>query len=160
MVEITIVFVLLLISGAFSGTEVAFTSLSVDQIERLKKEHGRKGRLVARLHDRLDVVLSSITIGNNLANMIASALVAAFTIRVFGEKWLTVSTLVLTILGVDHCEVTPKQIGITHNDLVTLRMSPVLTFSRSSLPRLSGSFVRLVAHWHVFSVEPSAPALP
>lgn len=117
---------LLLVSGAFSGTEVAFTSLSVDQIEGLKREHGVRGKLVAKLYGELDVVLTSITIGNNLANLAASALVSAFTIRMFGETWLTVSTAVLTILVLIIGEVTPKQIGILHNEFVTVHLSGFL----------------------------------
>lgn len=126
MVELLVVFALLLVSGAFSGTEVAFTSLSLDQIERLKRENGAHGRLVAKLYDELDVVLTTITIGNNMANLAASALVSAFTIRLFGETWLTVSTVILTILVLIIGEVTPKQIGILNNEVVTLRLSRFL----------------------------------
>jgi Mg2+/Co2+ transporter CorB len=111
------------VSGAFSGTEVAFTSLSLDQIEHLKREHGLRDRRVAKLSDELDVVLSSITIGNNLANLAATALVSAFTIRLFGEVWLPVSTIVLTTLVLIIGEVTPKQIGILHNEFVTVHYS-------------------------------------
>ncbi len=126
MIDILIVFFLLLISGAFSGTEVAFTSLSVDQLERMKKTKGTSGKLVAKLHEKIDVVLTSITIGNNLANLAASALVSALTIRLFGEAWLPVSTVVLTILVLIIGEVTPKQIGIMHNEFVTLSLSRFL----------------------------------
>jgi CBS domain containing-hemolysin-like protein len=126
VLEISIVFLLLLISGSFSGTEVAFTSLSVDQLERFRRRHGARGKLTAKLHDELDVVLTTITIGNNLANLAASALVSALTIRLFGETWLTVSTIVLTILVLVIGEVTPKQIGILHNEFVTLHMSRFL----------------------------------
>lgn len=126
VIEISIVFLLLVVSGAFSGTEVAFTSLSFEQIERLKKQHGRRGRQVAHLYDNLDTVLTSITIGNNLANLAASALVSAFTIRVFGDAWLTASTFVLTIFVLIIGEVTPKQIGIMHNEAVTLRLARFL----------------------------------
>ena len=128
MVEIAIVVVLLIISGAYSGTEVAFTSLTVDQIERIKRKYGRRGKLTAQLHDELDLVLTSITIGNNLANLAASALVSAFTIRVFGEAWLMASTGVLTILVLIFGEVTPKQIGILHNEYVTVHLSRFLRF--------------------------------
>ena len=94
MIEITAVFLLLLISGSFSGTEVAYTSLSFEQLERMKRKGGRSGKLAARLHDELDTVLTTITIGNNFANLAASALVSAWTIRLFGEAWLTASTAV------------------------------------------------------------------
>jgi putative hemolysin len=145
VLELSIVFLLLLISGAFSGTEVAFTSLSLDQIEELKRDHGRRGNLVANLYDRLDVVLTSITIGNNMANLAASALVSAFTIRLFGEAWLTVSTVVLTIAVLIIGEVTPKQIGILHNQGVTLRLSGFLKiFSLIFAPVIW--FIRLVSN--------------
>jgi putative hemolysin len=124
--EIAIIAALLLISGAFSGTEVAFTSLSVEQLEHMKRERGIRGRLVAKLYDELDVVLTSITIGNNMANLAASALVSALTIRLFGETWLTVSTVVLTLLVLVFGEVTPKQIGILNNEFVTIHMSRFL----------------------------------
>lgn len=152
MIEIIIVFVLLVASGTFSGTEVAFTSLSVDQLERFRRRHGSRGRLAAKLYDELDVVLTTITIGNNLANLAASALVSALTIRLFGETWLTASTVILTILVLIIGEVTPKQIGILHNEFVTLRMarflrvfsivfSPVILLVRlvsNALTRLTG----------------------
>lgn len=126
MVEITAVFLLLFISGTFSGTEVAYTSLSFEQLERMKRKGGRSGRLAAGLHDEIETVLTTITIGNNFANLAASALVSAWTIRLFGEAWLTVSTAVLTILVLIIGEVTPKQIGIIHNERVALRLARLL----------------------------------
>lgn len=126
MIEITAVFILLFISGTFSGTEVAYTSLSFEQLETMKHRKGKKGELTARLHDRLDNVLTTITIGNNIANLAASALISAWTIRLFGEAWLTVSTAVLTILVLIIGEVTPKQIGIIHNERVALSLARVL----------------------------------
>jgi len=145
VIEIIIVFILLLASGTFSGTEVAFTSLSVDQLERFKRRHGARGRLVAKLYDELDVVLTTITIGNNLANLAASALVSALTIRLFGETWLTLSTVILTILVLIIGEVTPKQIGILHNEAVTLGMSRFLrVFSIVFFPVII--LVRLVSN--------------
>jgi CBS domain containing-hemolysin-like protein len=62
VIEITAVFILLLVSGAFSGTEVAYTSLSFEQLERMKRKGGRAGKLAARLHDELDTVLTTISL--------------------------------------------------------------------------------------------------
>ncbi len=126
MLEISIVVILLVISGAFSGTEVAFTSLTVDQLERMKRDYGKRGQMVADLYDELDLVLTSITIGNNLANLAASALVSALTIRLFGEAWLAVSTAALTMAVLVFGEVTPKQIGIFHNEYVTRHLARFL----------------------------------
>ncbi len=135
MFEITAVVVLLLLSAAFSGTEVAFTSLSFEQIEQLRRKGGRTGKLVATLHDEIDTVLTTITIGNNFANLAASALVSAWTIKLFGEAWLTASTAILTILVLVVSEVTPKQIGIAHNESVTKTLArPLKILSYVFLP--------------------------
>jgi CBS domain containing-hemolysin-like protein len=135
VIEITAVCILLLVSGAFSGTEVAFTSLSFEQLEQLRRKGGRQGRLVASLHDEIDTVLTTITIGNNFANLTASALVSAWTIRLFGEAWLTASTIILTVLVLIISEVTPKQIGIVHNEQVARTLSrPLKLLSYAFLP--------------------------
>lgn len=126
MIDVVVVLLLLAISGVYSGSEVAFTSLSVDQVERFRKKKGKRGRIAASLHDELDLVLTNITIGNNLANLAASAIVSALTIRLFGEAWLTLSTVVLTVLVLIFGEVTPKQIGILHNEWVSLHMARFL----------------------------------
>ncbi len=150
MLEISAVFVLLLLSGAFSGTEVAYTSLSFEQLERLRRKGGRSGKLVASLHDEIETVLTTITIGNNFANLAASALVSAWTIRLFGEAWLTASTAVLTILVLVISEVTPKQIGIAHNEGIATGLArPLQILSYVFLPfvfiisAISGALTRL-----------------
>jgi len=150
VIEIAAVFLLLLISGAFSGTEVAYTSLSFEQLERMKRKGGRSGRLAAQLHEQIDTVLTTITIGNNFANLAASALVSAWTIRLFGEAWLTVSTALLTIMVLIIGEVTPKQIGIIHNDRIAPGVAYILrVLSYVFLPfiviisAISGALTRL-----------------
>jgi putative hemolysin len=150
VLEISAVFILLLLSGAFSGTEVAYTSLSFEQLERLRRKGGRSGKLVASLHDEIETVLTTITIGNNFANLAASALVSAWTIRLFGEAWLTASTAVLTIIVLVVSEVTPKQIGIAHNEGIATGLArPLQILSYVFLPfviiisAISGALTRL-----------------
>ncbi len=125
MTDLAIAIVLLLVSALFSGTEVAYTSLSLDQIEKMRRG-GRTSRLAAWLHDRLDTVLTTITIGNNLANLAASALVTVWTTRTFGEGFVGVSTGALTLLVIVFGEVTPKQIGFSQNDIISRFTAPVL----------------------------------
>lgn len=135
MIELIVVGILLILSGVFSGTEVAYTSLTVDQVERLRKSNGRAAQMAATLHDRLDVVLTTITIGNNLANLIASALVSALTIRYFGEVWLGASTGALTLVVLVFGEVTPKQIGIARNEAIARALAmPLRVLSLVFMP--------------------------
>ena len=70
-------------NGYFSSVETAFTSLSPGQINALAENRGKRGRLVRKLTERHDILLTTLLIGNNLANLGASALTTAMTIRIY-----------------------------------------------------------------------------
>ena len=118
--------VLLLLSGVFSGTETAFTSLSLMQIHSLNTKYGKKGHVAQRLLERPDRLLTTVLIGNNLVNIAASALASAITIRVFGNGALGAMTGILTLFILIFGEVTPKQIAIVHNETIACAMAPAI----------------------------------
>lgn len=118
--------VLLLLSGVFSGTETAYTSLSLMQIHELGIKYGKKGELAQRLLQRPDRLLTTVLIGNNLVNIAASAIASAITIRLFGNAALGAMTGVLTLFVLIFGEVTPKQIAIVRNEPIACAMAPVV----------------------------------
>ncbi|MEA1910449.1 MAG: hemolysin family protein [Spirochaetota bacterium] len=133
--EIILFLILLIISGVFSATETAFTSLSVVQIQELASDYNKKGRMVKFLSKRPDILLTTILIVNNLVNIAASSLVANMTIRIYGSQALAVSTGLLTLIILIFAEVTPKQIAIIHNEKIALYMAiPVRLVSWILLP--------------------------
>ena len=106
--------VLLILSGFFSGTETAYTSLSPAQIHDLTKRFSKRGVIVQRLMDSPERLLTTVLIGNNLVNVAASALATVLTIRLFGSGYEWLMTAVLTVLLLIFGEVTPKRIAIIH----------------------------------------------
>ncbi len=117
---------LLLLSGVFSGTETAFTSLSLMQIHSLKTKFGKNGEIAQRLLERPDRLLTTVLIGNNLVNIAASAIASAITIRLFGNAALGAMTGVLTLFILIFGEVTPKQIAIVHNEYIASVTAPAI----------------------------------
>lgn len=120
---------LLVLSGFFSGTETAFTSLTPAQVHDLKRSHPHRGRIVDRLMSRPGRLLTTVLIGNNLVNVAASAVATVLTIRLFGSGYEWATTGVLTVLLLIFGEVTPKQLAIVHNEswvLHTCRLIRVL----------------------------------
>ena len=121
---------LLVISALFSSVETAFTSLSPGQVIALAKNHGKKGLLVQKLSERQDILLTTLLIGNNLANIGASALTTAFTIKMFGNAYIAGATGALTLIILVFCEVTPKQIALAANEALCLYSArPILFLS-------------------------------
>ncbi len=119
---------LILLSGFFSATETAYTSLSMLQIQHLVENHGKKGRYVKELSSKPDILLTTILIGNNLVNIGASALASQLTIEVFGSQMLGVMTGILTLVILIFSEVTPKRIAIIHNETIALHTGGMVKF--------------------------------
>jgi putative hemolysin len=117
---------LLILSGFFSSSETAFTSLTLFQIEHLRKKKGRRGRWIKDLYSKSDILLTTLLIGNNLVNIGASALATSFTISLWGSRFIGYTTGVLTLVILIFCEVTPKQLALIHNESIALFTVPVI----------------------------------
>ncbi|WP_319559491.1 hemolysin family protein [Marispirochaeta sp.] len=118
--SIIILVSLILLSGFFSATETAYTSLSSLQIQHLIERYGRRGRRVKELSGKPDILLTTILIGNNLVNIGASAIATELTIRLFGSQAIGIMTGILTLVILIFSEVTPKRIAIIHNQGIAL----------------------------------------
>ena len=127
--------VLLALSGCFSASETAFTSLSAPQLRKLAKEKGRRGRLVKRLAENPDNLLTTILLGNNLVNIAASAIATAITLELFGSRAVGIMTGVLTLIVLIFSELSPKRIAIARNEFVSLLAAyPIFLLSQVLKP--------------------------
>lgn len=99
------------------------------RLRHLAQKGQRGARLAARLLANTDKLLSVILLGNNLVNMAAAALVTVLTIRLYGDGELAVSlaTLLLTVIVLIFCEITPKVIAASHPEPIAFTASYLLT---------------------------------
>ena len=122
---VAIVF-LLLASAFFSGSETALTAASKPRMHELEKRGERRARLVNRLRYRQERLIGGILVGNNLVNILASALATSVLIGRFGDAGVAVATLVMTALVLVFAEVLPKTYAIRHPDGIALAVAPAL----------------------------------
>ncbi len=121
-----IVFVLLLLSGFFSGSETAFTAASKSRLHNWEKEGNKRAAIVNRIRERKDRMIGALLLGNNLVNILASALATSVLISIFGEAGVVYATLVMTLLVLIFAEVLPKTYALTHADKMAVAVAPVL----------------------------------
>ncbi|MDF1566905.1 MAG: hemolysin family protein [Spirochaetaceae bacterium] len=117
---IALLVALLVMSGLFSALETAYTSLTPGQVSALAENRGKRGKLVKKLNDRPDILLTTLLIGNNIANLGASAITTTMTLALFGNAYVAVSTGVLTLTVLVFCEVSPKQIALEANEALSI----------------------------------------
>ena len=108
ILTIIIIFMLLFLSGFFSGSETALTAAS-RSILRAKEDKGHKGATRAlKLTENTEKLIGAILLGNNFANILAASLATHLLTKIYGEGGVFYSTLVMTLLIVIFAEVMPK----------------------------------------------------
>lgn len=117
---------LVLCSAFFSASETAYTSLNLVRMKRMAADGDARAAKVLKLAERYESLLSSILIGNNIVNILASSLATVLFVRALGNKGVTVSTLVITVVILLVGEVTPKNIAKEHAETIAMKFYPVL----------------------------------
>jgi Mg2+/Co2+ transporter CorB len=120
------IIVLLLLSAFFSGSETALTAASRPRIHQLAEEGDHRAAIVRRLQQERDRLIGAILLGNNLVNILASALATSLLIGLFGEAGVAYATIVMTLLVLIFAEVLPKTFALAHSVRVALLVAPVL----------------------------------
>lgn len=125
---------LLALSAIFSMSETAMMAANRFRLRHLAQNGHRGASKALALLDQTDKMLGVILLGNNLVNTAAATLVSVIALQMFGEeKWaLGASTLIVTFAILVFSEITPKIIGATYAD----RMSVVIAYLLTPLLRL------------------------
>ena len=117
---------LILISAFFSSSETSMMSLNRYRLKHLKDTgHRGAGRAISLLQ-RPDRLIGLILIGNNLVNILASAIATVIAIRLYGDAGIAIATLVLTLVILIFAEITPKTIAALHPERVAFPASLIL----------------------------------
>tara|TARA_R110002110_G_scaffold107622_9_gene269235 strand:+ start:2721 stop:4013 length:1293 start_codon:yes stop_codon:yes gene_type:complete len=120
------IILLLLFSAFFSGSETALTAASRARMHRLAEDGSKRAHMVLRLTEDRERLIGAVLLGNNLVNILASALATSLFIALFGDAGIVYATLVMTAVVLIFAEVAPKTFAITNTDRVALAVVPVL----------------------------------
>ena len=129
-------------SAFFSSTETAFTSFNHARIKALARGGNKRAKLALDLADSYDKLLSSILIGNNIVNILASSLATVVFVAWLGGAGVTVSTVVMTVLVLIFGEISPKTLAKDHADQLVLAFAPYIRFIMTLLTPLNWIFAQ------------------
>ena len=135
LASILIVIFLLLLSGLLSGSETSITSVSKSKIHKLAIRGDKRAQQLLHLIKNKSDFISSLLIGNNFVNILASVLATAILIKYYGDKGILYSTILMSLLIVIFSEVLPKNYALIRPDRFALAMSKYLiVFSKIITP--------------------------
>jgi Mg2+/Co2+ transporter CorB len=150
-----IILLLLVVSALLSVSETALTSASRPRLYALERKGNARAQRVNRLRDRQDQVLSSILLGNNLVNIVASALATGALVDFFGDAGVAYAAIVMTVLVVMFGEVLPKTVALNRPIRTILAFVPLVEVTFRVLSPMS-----LMIQWvvrHVLAAFGEAP---
>ncbi|MBF0369399.1 MAG: HlyC/CorC family transporter [Magnetococcales bacterium] len=126
MESLLILFVMLILSGFFSGSETAMTSITMARVESLVQQNKRGSASLLRLKSNTDRMLIAILIGNNLVNIGASAMATVLATEHFGELGPGLAVGALTLFILIFGEITPKTFAARYAAPMALIAAPVM----------------------------------
>lgn len=120
------ILVLIIVSAFFSGSETALTAASRARMHAFEKAGDERAAIVQRLIQTRERLLGALLLGNNLVNILASALATSLFITLFGDTGVVYATLVMTAVVLVFAEVMPKTLAISNPDRFALTVSPMV----------------------------------
>ena len=119
--------VCILLSGYFSATETAFSSLNKTRLKAMAENGSLKAALALKLAENYDKLISTILIGNNIVNIAVASIATVLFVDLMGqEAGPAVSTAVVTVLVLIFGEITPKSVAKDYPEKFAMLSAPII----------------------------------
>mgnify|MGYP000293641615 CR=1 FL=1 len=126
LLSISVIVVLLILSAFFSGSETALTAASRPLMHQMERKGSRRAGIVNRLRKRKDQLIGTILLGNNLVNIMASAMATSILITLYGDAGVAYATIGMTLLVLIFAEILPKTYAFHNADRAAVMVAPVV----------------------------------
>lgn len=137
------------LSAFFSSSETAFTSANQHRLKNQAEEGNRQAQQAEKLINQYEQLLSTILIGNNLVNILSSAVATLFFVQLFPIYGATISTIVTTIILLIFGEITPKLVAKLFPEKLAKQFSGILTV----LNKLFSPVVWVLSQWQRLVID-------
>lgn len=144
--------VLILVSAFFSSTETAYSSVGRLRLKTLVELNKQGSKKALWIVDNFDKTLTTLLVGNNLANIGLATISVIFFTDLFSSitdpsNLQTVVSLmntgVMTVIILIFGEIIPKSLAKSHAENYALRMSRFIFFLIKLMTPLTYLFIRL-----------------
>ena len=115
-----------ILSGYFSATETAFSSVNRTRLKAMAEKGDHKAELALKLAEDYDKLISTILIGNNVVNIALASIGTLFFVDLLGDRGATVSTAVITVVVLIFGEITPKSIAKDYPEKFAMFSAPLI----------------------------------
>ena len=117
-----VIFVMVCLSACFSGAEISFNTANKMRLRRAAEEGSKTAKLAHSIADNFTTSLSTILVGNNLANIAVSTCTTLIVMDLFPPEHAGaasfIATILVTIVILICGEIVPKVLAKQHAEAV------------------------------------------
>ncbi len=119
--------VLVALSAFFSASETSYTSLRKVKLKNLANEGNKRAEKTLKLAENYDILLTTILVGNNLVNIMASSICTWLFTIYFGAWGVAIATVFMLIVLLAFGEITPKTMAKANSERYAMAVEPILS---------------------------------
>lgn len=134
---------LLVMSALFSSMETAFSTVNKIRLKHQAANGSKKAERALKIAENFDKALTTILVGNNIVNILSSALGTVIFTELFGAAGVAVATAVMTVLVLIFGEIMPKSFAKQHAESCALAFAGLLGAIMWLLTPISAIFAQL-----------------
>jgi len=128
LLGLTLVF-LMILSALFAAIEAAFLAINKIRLRHMRDKKVRGAEHVHRLTGKMEEVITTILVCNNMVNTAIAAIGSVVFVSWFGPQLgIFFSTVVVTVVLLVFCETTPKIFATRHPEMVTFSIRHLVSF--------------------------------
>lgn len=120
------IILLIFVSCFFSGSETALTAANRVKLKSEADQNNKKSANLLKLLDKPSAFITTILIGNNIANILLPTLVTILAVDL-GLN-VGIASAILTVVIIVFAEVIPKSIAATFPDPIARLVFPIIRF--------------------------------
>lgn len=152
IISLAVLIVLIMFIGFFSAAETAYLSLPKLKIRSMVEERKPYAKIISKLKSDMDKFLTTVLIGTNFLNSLASAIATALAINVLGKRNSAIAPFVTAFFITVFGQIMPKTAAGIYPEKIAGFTSLPLTFLEKIFFPIIWIFERL-SHCVVFIAE-------
>ena len=142
ILEYILIFVLLMLSAFFSGTETAFSGVNKIRLKQMSESNINAARAL-KIAENFDAALTTILVGNNIVNILSASLGTVICTKLFGAGGVGIATFVMTVLVLIFGEILPKSFAKEHAESFSVKAALPLSVLMTVLKPVTALFILL-----------------
>ena len=135
-----------MVSAFFSMTETVYSSVNVIRLKTNIEDGHKESKKALWITEHYDLTLTTILVGNNLANIALATFSVAFFSGIFGNNETlinVINTVVMTTVILIFGEIIPKSSARIYADSIAIKISAVFYFIIQVMMPITWVFIKI-----------------